>query len=451
MSPSIGLAVLDDGCGMNARTLRSALQFGGSERFGDRTGPGRFGFGLPNSSISQSRRVEVFSWIDYRRPFHSYLDVDEIASGRLKEIPNPTRARLPDWVKGPIGPSGTLIHWRTCDRLTHKTVRGLTKALHEGLGRTYRHFLWAGVQIQINGQDVSAIDPLLERGCELQPSASQYGEEQRLELKVPANPSRTAIVTVRFSALPVRAWKNLALETKRTAGIVGGAGVYIVRAGREIDQGWFFMGSKRRENYDDWWRCEIRFEPSLDEYFRVTNSKQGITPHPRLVEILSSHLEPIARELNSRVRHEFRDSPQKNTARHSQASRVAGATEVATRVERFLPNSKPSTKSPRTLRRTTIGAKYEIRFKKGRGGAFYDVKVRSRTTVLILNTNHPFFEQVYLPCCASSETEKFALESLLLAAARAELTTIRQTSLADGLRLFREEWSDALFAYLTRR
>src|SRR5262245_48637365 len=56
------LAVLDDGHGMDAATLRKALQFGGSLRFDDRSGPGRFGMGLPNSSVSQARRVEVYSW-----------------------------------------------------------------------------------------------------------------------------------------------------------------------------------------------------------------------------------------------------------------------------------------------------------------------------------------------------------------------------------------------------
>ncbi len=28
---------------------------------------------------------------------------------------------------------------------------------------------------------------------------------------------------------------------------------------RESDYGWFFMGPKRKENYDDWWRCEVAF------------------------------------------------------------------------------------------------------------------------------------------------------------------------------------------------
>src|ERR1700741_1036631 len=42
------VSVLDDGCGMDPFTLRHALQFGGSTRFGDRRGLGRYGMGLPN-------------------------------------------------------------------------------------------------------------------------------------------------------------------------------------------------------------------------------------------------------------------------------------------------------------------------------------------------------------------------------------------------------------------
>src|SRR5262245_185171 len=56
------VSVLDNGTGMDTGTLRKALQFGGSERFNDRSGPGRFGMGLPNSSVSQARRVDVFTW-----------------------------------------------------------------------------------------------------------------------------------------------------------------------------------------------------------------------------------------------------------------------------------------------------------------------------------------------------------------------------------------------------
>src|SRR5262245_57367274 len=92
---ALEVCVLDDGCGMDPFTLRQALRFGGSTRFGDRAGLGRYGMGLPNASLSQTRRVVVYTWrsSDDRRAgrssrsrahyipervYTSYLDVDEI-------------------------------------------------------------------------------------------------------------------------------------------------------------------------------------------------------------------------------------------------------------------------------------------------------------------------------------------------------------------------------------
>src|SRR5690606_19937273 len=48
------VAVLDDGCGMDAETLQIALQFGNGTHLDpeQQTGMGRFGMGLPSASIS---------------------------------------------------------------------------------------------------------------------------------------------------------------------------------------------------------------------------------------------------------------------------------------------------------------------------------------------------------------------------------------------------------------
>src|SRR6202042_181067 len=112
-------------------------------------------------------------------------------------------------------------------------------------------------------------------------------------------------VGVRFAVLPMEKWYSLSNEEKNRFGISKGAGVSVIRAGREIDYGWYFMGSKRKENYDDWWRCEISFSPDLDELFGVTHTKQRIYPAEMLESILTPDLERIARELNSLVRRRY--------------------------------------------------------------------------------------------------------------------------------------------------
>ncbi len=46
------IGILDNGDGMTPETLCLALQFGNGKHMADRKGIGRFGMGLPNSSIS---------------------------------------------------------------------------------------------------------------------------------------------------------------------------------------------------------------------------------------------------------------------------------------------------------------------------------------------------------------------------------------------------------------
>ena len=51
------IAILDDGYGMDEETLYMALEFGASKNKEDPEGMGKFGMGLPNSSISQCKKT----------------------------------------------------------------------------------------------------------------------------------------------------------------------------------------------------------------------------------------------------------------------------------------------------------------------------------------------------------------------------------------------------------
>ncbi len=141
------------------------------------------------------------------------------------------------------------------------------------------------------------IDPLFLRTNDSD-DAIPFGTKIEYRVQVPSEPDQTSTVTVQFVELPLEKWHALSNEQKQFKGISKGAGISIVRGGREIDYGWFFMGKKRKENYDDWWRCEVCFEPELDEIFGVTNTNQGIRPQDFLKAILSADMEQIAHSLN---------------------------------------------------------------------------------------------------------------------------------------------------------
>ena len=52
--------------------------------------------------MSQARRLEVYSWQRPGHVNHSYLDVDEIVAGSLRQIPMTRRINLPSWVQSKV-------------------------------------------------------------------------------------------------------------------------------------------------------------------------------------------------------------------------------------------------------------------------------------------------------------------------------------------------------------
>ncbi|MCL4256739.1 MAG: ATP-binding protein, partial [Anaerolineae bacterium] len=137
------LAVLDNGCGMNADVLLMALQFGNGTRLTPehQTGIGRFGMGLPNSSISQARSVEVWSWQDgVENALYTYLDIDEIERGELRYVPVPQPKPIPKiWREAgkTFDNTGTLVVWSNLDRCQWRTAKTIIDNSEMLIGRMY--------------------------------------------------------------------------------------------------------------------------------------------------------------------------------------------------------------------------------------------------------------------------------------------------------------------------
>ena len=90
---------------MSKSLLASALGFGESGREKDKegnllnddtTGMGKFGMGLPNASVSQCKRIQVWSWKNKQEVYYTYLDVQEIIDGVYSELPEPTLSQIPE-------------------------------------------------------------------------------------------------------------------------------------------------------------------------------------------------------------------------------------------------------------------------------------------------------------------------------------------------------------------
>jgi hypothetical protein len=449
----IVLRVTDNGKGMRPDILRMALQFGGTSRFGSRKATGRYGMGLPNGGLSQARRLQVFTWAKRREVWTSHLDVDEIALSEFPTVPAPRV--VPSGQFKPKTRSGTAVLLTKCDRLDCKTVSSLVIQLSAEFGRIFRKSLYEQKKISINGTDVEPIDPLFVSPGQNMVGARLFGPPLQYAIRVPEElhwHTETSTVNVQFSELPLERWYGLSNEKKNESGIAKNAGVSILRAGREIDYGWYFMGSKRKENYDDWWRCEVAFSPELDELFGVTHSKQEINPTEIIRSILTREVERVARDLNNRVRKKYA------------AIRIQGShTALVRRFEvrdhlldpppRSVPDRTQSNSALLRKRSSGIhGLKFKVEHELCNNDEFYFPLLKGPELSLILNECHPFYSMVYLPLakhiCKKQRDSLQPVLLLLVASARAE-SMLGGSKERAIIRRFRKLWSDTVAAFLS--
>lgn len=310
------VAVLDNGLGMDEKTLRMALQFGNGTRLNDRSGIGRFGMGLPNASISQAGHVDVWSWQNGAdNALYSYIDVGEIEAGEMRDVPRPEHKPVPDeWrqLSQHIGQSGTLVIWSDLDmnRLTWKRAKATLHNTERIAGRIYRRFIKDGsVVIRLFAMEdgdegvMHDREAVLDDPLYLTPTPSvpaPFDNEPMFELVFDDKQEieygdQVHMVTVRYAVARDMTVSEAGTvdrgKTKYGQHARNNIGVSVLRAGREImlDQGWC-IGYDPRER---WWGAEVEFPPSLDELFGVTNNKQAAT---HFSELAMTDWEQLAEE-----------------------------------------------------------------------------------------------------------------------------------------------------------
>jgi hypothetical protein len=409
--------------------------------------------GLPNASLSHARRVEVWTSTDGKCAHRTHLDVDEIVGGKSEAILPAISTPYAEFSKLSPFAKGTAVVWKKCDRIKTRRIEILSRKLRVELGCLFRYQLWSGRTIAVSGKNVVPFDPLFDRRGANLSGAKAFGPELSYEIEIPEGRGKTSVVKVRFTELPVDAWHSLSNEEKNQYGIAKRAGVSVVRTGREIDRGWFFMGQKRRENYDDWWRCEVQFDPELDELFGVTHTKQEIHPTEHLSSILTPDIERTARELNGRVRKAFIAV---KAAGHIQRE----SERVAARFDNLIEppaQARRANKKNAALRRgergRVGGLEYRLQMEKLDQLAFYIPTLEGARLTVVLNEQHPFVRHAYAAALMkggeASDAAQRNLELMILAAARAEIFLARDKRTRNWTQQFRKSWSNILATFLS--
>ena len=317
------VAVLDNGSGMDATVLRKALQFGNGTHLEEkhRKGIGKFGMGLPSSSVSQCQRVEVWTWQNGTDScLYSYLDINEIKQGSLIAVPEAQNKSIPAiWIKVAknFGLTGTLVVWSNIDRCFWRTGKAIINNSEFLIGRMYRKFLDPNIvqkdkKVAIrmlpfnldnpdnidleNEKYAQPNDPgylMVSTSCpkpfDNRPMFEAYPTKEQNEADYIINfRDQKHIVKVRFSYATEEARKSTATN-QRAGSLPHGKhakkniGISIVRAGRELEIDRSLVD--KRDPKERWWGVEVEFPPSLDDLFGVTNNKQSARNFTELINV----------------------------------------------------------------------------------------------------------------------------------------------------------------------
>jgi len=323
------VGIIDNGIGMDPFLQRCSIKYqDGANQQGLNIGDedkqmGKFGVGLPQASISQARKVGVYTWLNgLESSTYTYIDFDEPETFRT--VPKPIKKIIPKKWRGTsqsFGKTGTIIIWSKLDRFSWKTSKAIHRNSEFVIGRMYRkHISENGVIIRLAAYEsegsyklrwtdadrdgirtaneehdwvIRANDPLyldsdaFDGDGPESPGFALAGKPQESFHKWTdtdgKNHNERVVLTFSMAKKETRAGHGY--DSKINSQALGGdqshgrhakknVGLSIVRERRELelDRGYAFGG--KNPAYDRWWGAELSFGRGMDELFGVTNNKQ---------------------------------------------------------------------------------------------------------------------------------------------------------------------------------
>lgn len=472
------IAVVDNGHGMDPKMIRLSMVWGGTHREYDRTGFGRYGFGLPSAAVSISESYEVYSKTPGGAWHAVRIDLKDISGGKFTRdgvvsVPDAAPKELPEWVRAGL-PKGDLKHGTVVvldrlDRLTlgYTNVSTFKEKMLQHMGLTYREML-RNVRMRVVDHtssdveitEVQEIDPLF-----LRPDARHYNDNEVVAKALPPHSftvktkdGKTGTVRIRYSFMYgpkfTKGSKARMSIRKENNGFI------VMRAGRQIDvvknNPWFVI-----KNNDKFCGVEIDFDPILDPEFGVTVNKQQIVMTQGMWDRLEENgvKKAFAQMKGDYEKREDIDEAEEEAGKPRESEDIAAKT-AKFRVRKAIP--KPQEKQREgdellqkevdRIKRETGRPEQEVKaeleeetFKVWTedlpGAPFYRMLQVGGQRQLYINIAHRFYTDLYQGARTSPRL-RTALELLLIVLGECELDA--STEKEKFYRTERNEWSRRL-------
>jgi hypothetical protein len=383
--------ILDDGKGMDEKTLAEALRLG-SDTEHTAEDLGKFGMGLVTASLSMARNIWIVTRQEGKTGYEATFDMGTIEREN-KFVISLTPARS-DKVVGVLDQHGTLVRLSQIDRINDRNVARFAANLRTKLGQVYRHFLAKGVKLVVNRRQVVRYDPLM-----LEHPATEVILDSKFDL---GDGTEAKLVVVELPELGQAgdAENNIFPDN---------SGFYVVRNGREIIAGETFGFYKKHHAYSHF-RAELSYT-GKSTVFHEDIKKASIHPDDKLLERLRRLTEKLIAQSGRRGRDREDAAPLALTHKSSEAvinqrlAALAGAPELAEKLAEEAPKKRgrptkqeqeerAEREAKEAKQRAKVPAVSFIEADAGDTGRFFTASKEDGKLVIAYNTRHPFVRMV---------------------------------------------------------
>lgn len=281
------VSISDNGHGMSKAEIAEAMRLG-SERDYDDSDLGKFGLGLKTASLSQCRRLIVFSRSSRtRRDVVGYSwDLDHLEkTDRWEILEVRFQSGAPPAVRNELAAStGTIVVWEKLDRfglqeseeeVIQKRLATMCRELEQHLAMVFHKFISGEVRgkklkLSLNGNPINAWDPFVR-------DERKTKHLSAVRIPVKTETANGEILLEPF-VLPQRSEFSSPQAFDRASGPASWAqqqGFYVYRAGRLIQSGgWCRL--RTSDEHLKLARVAISFAPKFDELFKVNVAKMRV-------------------------------------------------------------------------------------------------------------------------------------------------------------------------------
>ncbi len=406
------ITILDNGRGMNEAMLAQALRLGSISEKNSGTDLGKFGMGLVTASISVTRRLEVYTKTTEGELLTGILDIDEIKQNNAFEVHRGLAEEVHTKIAKEFGLSehGTLIILRDCDTLSTTNLNELVDKISNHFGEIFRYFIRGGVKMIINGKKIEIKDPMWEDGILVE----EYKEEAQTTLvsdeKYTLTTKEGEVEDIRIRIFQIPQFDkatNRKLKINQT-----NQGFYLLRNYRQIAKG-LELGRFTKHNSLNRVRIEVLFSDGLDNEMGVNFSKHNLNLTQKLNDLIDQntfstvetlkkrHERSVTKEKTDELGDGFK-STERSIKSNSKLLQVAPIQKSKTEFQsgkklvQFLAEvNKEKSQSGKKIFSDNDLVKFGA-YPFTASGPIIDVEKEGRTTIVIWNTDHPFYKTFVL-------------------------------------------------------